>query len=93
MSYDRLKPLHDYQQFISYKISQHKYKVINIAATYRYRPNCAEVLSKVNNFNDKIETMEYTSEERKQFLKKRYQYWCDFGKLEQKGLMNTQDFE
>ncbi len=93
MSYDRLKPDYEYQQFVSYKISNHKYKVINIPATYRYKPTCAEILSKMYNFNDKIELMKYTSEERKLFLKNRYQYWYDFGKLEQKGLMNTQDFE
>ena len=93
MSYDRLKPLIDCQQFVSCKVSGGTYKVLNISPTYRYRADCSEELLKMDGFYSKISQMEYTSEERKQFLMDRYQYWCEFGKLESKGIMVSQEGE
>ncbi len=93
MSFDRLKPLSDYQQFISCKVSNGVYKVINISPTFRYRPDCAEELAKMNGFYEKISDMKYTSEERKDFLRSRYEYWCEFGRKDFKGIIRSQEGE
>lgn len=34
----------------------------------------------MNGFYEKISDMKCTSEERKEFLRSRYKYWCEFGK-------------
>lgn len=93
MSFDRLKLLSDYRQFISCKISNGTYKVISISPTFRYRPDCAEELVKMNCFYEKISDMKYTSEERKEFLRCRYNYWCEFGKKNFKGVIRSQEGE
>ena len=93
ISFDRLEPSYKCQQIISCKISQGNYNVINIPPTYRYRPDIAEDLAKLHGFKDKINDMKYTSEERKNFLKERYQYWYDFGKSNPKGILDPKDNE
>ncbi len=93
MSYDRLRPLSDYKQFICCKVQNTDYKVMNIPPTFRYRADCAEELLKMQGFYEQIDNMKNTSEERKEFLKSRYQYWIEFGKLSCKGLMCSQEGE
>ena len=87
MSYDRLKPISDYRQFVSCKLSHGTYNVLNIPPTFRYRADCAEELVSMNGFYQKIDSMKYTSEERKNFLKDRYEYWCRFGQMDSKGII------
>ena len=79
-SYDRLKPISDYNQFTCTSVKDYKYTIKSIPPTFRYRADCADVLYKYKGFYDAIDNMEKTSEERKKFLKKRYKYWADFGK-------------
>lgn len=79
-SYDRLKPIRDYYQFISCKMHNKKYTVLSITPTFKYRADCAEELVKFTDFIDVINQMQHTEYERKEFLKSRYNYWCDFAK-------------
>lgn len=92
-SYDRLQPLADYRQFITCKISNAQYDVINISPTFRYRADCATSLPEYNGFCEKIDCMEKTSLERKEFLKSRYLYWCDFAKSGVGGMICSQEGE
>jgi len=87
MSYDRLRPIRDYYQFTTCKVSNKTYNIINIPPTYRYRADCAEELRMVRGFQEAIGKMENTSEERKNFLDKRYTYWCEYGKGPNKGIV------
>lgn len=80
MSYDRLKPLSDYRQFVTCKVKETQYIVSNIPPTYRYRADCAKELTTYENFYDSIDYMKYTTQERKQFLKDRFEYWINYGK-------------
>lgn len=75
MSYDRLTPLMDYQQFITCKVKNKKYEVVSIPPTFRYVAGQAEELYKWTGFLDKIDDMKYTTDERKNFLKSRFGYW------------------
>ena len=93
ISYDRLKPSYECQQIVSCKVQQGNYYVINIPPTYKYRPYLAEDLVNFKDFESKIRIMKYTSEERKKFLKERYQYWYDFGKSNLKGILDPKDNE
>lgn len=86
-SYDRLVPSSDCKQFVSCKVRNKEYEVICIPPTFRYRADCADTLCEYKNFVDAIDKMEMTTEERKQFLKSRYEYWCEFGRIKGKGLI------
>lgn len=78
MSYDRLKPLADYRQFITCKVSKKEYNVLNIAPTFRYRADCVGSLYHYKGFKEKIAVMQNTSDARKQFLMERYDYWMSY---------------
>lgn len=93
VSYDRLTPSYDCQQIISCKISQGNYNVITISPTFKFKPDLAEDLSKLKGFEEQIKNMKYTSNERKDFLKARYQYWYDFGRMPSKGILSSKDAE
>lgn len=93
MSYDRLKPLYDYKQFTSCKVSQGKYKIIYISPTFRYRADSVDILSKYVNFQDTISQMEKTSEERKSFLLGRLSYWVNNSDHIMKGLLVSNEGE
>lgn len=93
MSYDRLKPISDYKQFVTCKVSGGLYTVKNISPTFRYRPDCAEELVKMQGFSSKIDMMKQTSDDRKIFLKDRYKYWYEFGQREFKGIIRSQEGE
>lgn len=72
MSFDRLRPISDYRQFVTCKLSGGVYTVKNIPPTYRYRVDCAEELVRMHGFYEKIDNMKYTTEQRKEFLRYRY---------------------
>lgn len=93
ISYDRLKPSYDCQQIISCKMQQGNYNVINIPPTYKYRPDLAEDLANLKGFKEQIKNMKYTSNERKDFLQERYQYWYEFGRMPSKGILSPKDME
>ena len=92
MSFDRLRPISDYKQFVTCKLVDGKYHVVNISPTFRYRHVCAKDLYNWIGFNDAIDSMKYTSDERKKFLKERYDYWYSF-KGEVGGIISTMNAE
>ena len=93
ISYDRLTPSYDSKQLLTCKMMHGKYRVINIPPTFNYIPLCANTLSQLINFKERINDMKYTSESRKKFLVERYQYWYSFGKLKSRGLIRSNDCE
>jgi len=93
MSYDRLSPSSDCRDLLCSRISQAKYTVVTIPGTFRYNPCEADILPKLQGFLEAIDRMQYTTQERKFFLKERYEYWSNFGVLETKGLISTSDYE
>lgn len=95
MSYDRIKPTYDCQDLLCLKMSgaKSRYNVITIPPTFRYSPCNSQMLSKIDGFYEAIDSMEYTSSERKNFLKKRYSYWRDYGILDRQGIFCPSDRE
>ena len=57
ISYDRLRPIRDYCQFTTCKVSNKTYNIITIPPTFRYRADCAEELSLVRGFKEAIGRM------------------------------------
>ena len=78
MSFDRLRPLSDYKQFVTCKVKEKEYEVVAIPPTFRYVAGEADVLYRWKNFYELIDFMKNASQERKEFLKSRYDYWTSF---------------
>ncbi len=93
MSFDRLKPLYDYKQFTSCKMSQGKYRVLHIPPTFRYRADLVDTLKQYVDFQSAISLMEKTSEDRKKFLLERFSYWVDNAEYIMSGLLVSQEGE
>lgn len=97
MSFDRLAvPDRNAYDCVTCKVTNGKYKVINIPPTFVFKPstiNAIENYSELEGFVAAVETMKHTSDERKQFLKNRYAYWVEYSKKTSTGLCNTSDKE
>lgn len=93
MSFDRLRPLRDCHELMCVKVFNGRYNVISIPSTYKYSPGSSEVLQKLNGFFEKIDMIKYITDKRKNFLKERYQYWYEYGKMESKGIISSSDRE
>jgi len=92
ISFDRLSPSYEFRQFCCCKMVNGEYSIKTIPPTFRYRPDCAEVLPKYKDFEAKIDEIEMISVERRLFLKKRLPYWIEFGKNPH-GLIVSQEGE
>ena len=97
MSYDRLiEPDRNATDCVTCKLYNGEYHVINIPPTFTFRPatiNAIDGYSEYNGFIKAVDNMEYTSEERKEFLKERFNYWKDNWTCIGNGLINTSDKE
>lgn len=93
MSFDRLKPLQDYKQFTSCKVSHGEYRIIHIPPTFRYRADSVYTLKQYINFEAAISHMKNTSMERKNFLLERLSYWVDNAEYIMHGLLVSQEGE
>ena len=92
-SFDRLQPDPKGQDLLCTSLSHGQYTVKTIPPTFRYSPMTADNLSVVNGFDYAITKMNHCSDERKNFLIKRYPYWKEYGSLDNKGVMNSSDCE
>lgn len=75
------------------KVVNGSYKVMCIPPTYVYRPCTAAKLKDYSGFYEAIDRMAYTSADRKEFLKNRYEYWKAYGSNPNPGLFDTSDKE
>ena len=97
MSFDRLcKPDKNVIDCITCKVKNNQYHVQYISPTFVFRPNTVNAIGGYGNlygFLEAIDKMEYTSTERKEFLKKRLSYWNDYGQKLSTGLILSSDKE
>jgi hypothetical protein len=91
MSFDRLPPSSDAQYLFTVKKDSNGYKAIAYPPTYVLGPNCADGYSIIGNKNEAINSCEWMSLERKEFIKSRFQYWENWAK--QSGTINGGDRE
>lgn len=93
MSFDRISPNPKLKYMISAQISRGEYYVKNIPPTYKLGPNLADFHSIMKGFKEAVTKMEKTTDERKVFLKERFDYWQVFGQLKHQGIINSGDYE
>ena len=83
MSYDRLSPQYDSRNMLCAQVSNTtgntQYKIVTIPPTFEFDAALASDYKEYIGFMDAIDKMEYTTQERKDFLKLRFPYWQDIG--------------
>ena len=97
MSFDRLKmPDRNAFDCVTCKVRDGKYYVVNIPPTFVFKPSTITAIGgykEYYEFQDAVDKMEYTSDERKQFLKERFAYWRAIADTIHTGRMSTSDKE
>ncbi len=95
ISYDRILTTGSskYEDLLCCKLHNGKYQVLTVPPTFRYGPHLVSDLLNVNGFVDAVSNMKMVTEDRRQFLKERYNYWIRYASLEQQGLIHTSDRE
>ena len=93
MSYDRLPEIvtDKSRHLVCAEMKNEKIKVKNIPPTFQYGPYISENLLYWDNFKNCIDEMEWTDDERKEFLKSRYDYWLDIGSEMKKGNVRSRE--
>lgn len=83
MSYDRLSPQYDSRNMLCARVSNTtgntQYEIITIPPTFELDAALASNYSEYVGFVEAIDRMEYTTPQRKDFLKMRFPYWKDIG--------------
>ena len=97
MSFDRLKtPDRNAFDCVTCTVKKGKYHVINIPPTFVFKPSTINAIGGYEgylDFHSAVDKMDYTSDERKKFLKKRFDYWKKNGTIIHTGLISTSDKE
>ncbi len=93
MSFDRLQASRDVFDLVTCKVSNGIYNVLHIPPTFVYRPATASVLKDFNGFSSAISRIPDISDERRAFLQARFDYWMEYGKNDNLGILNAGDFE
>lgn len=95
MTYDRLAPQFDAREYFCVRIDRHGYRAITIPPTIHLGPSSASDHAYIRNKEEATRNSPYFSEERRQFLIKRYPYWDRWSseRSERFEFINTQDRE
>lgn len=93
MTFDRLYPIKDQDQYMTVKYDGKSYKAVALPATLRLGPLAADYRHLIAEKEKIVDDTPYLSEERKSFLKDRFSYWDEWARGGNKGLMNTGDWE
>ena len=83
MSYDRLSPRYDSRSMLCAQVSNTtgntQYKIVTIPPTFELDAAWASDYKEYTGFMEAIDRMQYTTPQRKDFLKVRFPYWRDIG--------------
>lgn len=97
MSFDRLASLdRNAYDCVTCKVSNGEYTITYIPPTFVFRPSTIDAIggyTKYNGFAAAVDKMEYTTDERKRFLKERFQYWQANAQNINNSLISTSDME
>lgn len=96
-SFDRLAiPDKNVLDCFTCKVKQGKYIVQHIPPTFVFKPNTIAYINGyegIQGFEEAVKRMEYTSEDRKAFLLSRFEYWKEYGKNGNYGIIYSSDAE
>jgi hypothetical protein len=93
MTFDRLIPLNQSQQFICVSIKCNYYNALSIPPTLKLGPNLADYRSIIKNKESAVIKNDLITRERKEFLLKRIPYWDKWAQSDMKGVIQTSDEE
>jgi hypothetical protein len=93
MTFDRLHPINDHDQYMTVRFNGISYEAVSLPPTLELGPFLAEYRSLITGKEQVVDKTPYLPEERKQFLKRRFAYWDEWGRNEKKGAMNAGDWE
>lgn len=93
MTFDRLHPIKDHDQYMTAEFDGTRYKAVSIPATLELGPAHAEYLSAIEGKEDVIDRTPFMTPERKAFLKARFPYWDEWARQEAKGMRQLGDCE
>lgn len=94
MTFDRLHPIKDHDQYMTVRSNGRGYEAVSIPATFKLGPSLSHHRSVIAGKGDVVDKSPFMSAERKAFLKRRMAYWDEkretVGKLK---IYNTGDWE
>lgn len=93
MTFDRLHPIKDHDQYMTVKLSQKKFEAVSVPATLKLGPMMSDYRSLIGGKEAVIPETSYLSEVRKSFLLRRVAYWDCWHKSKAGGIMNLGDEE
>lgn len=92
MTFERLSPNPKARNVITCKKTSEGYIAKYIPPTFRLGPIFANEMSKIKGKEEAIINSSI-SDERKEFMISRLEYWDDFGRRNPKGIRSTSDWE
>jgi len=93
VSFDRLIPSEAGSEYMCVTINADGYKALSVPPTITLGPLWAENRSLMSGKDQAIDASAYLSPDRKEFLKKRMEYWDHWAELESKGTCSLGDSE
>lgn len=93
MTFDRLRPNKNQDQYMTVKFNGSKYRAIDMPATLQLGPMLAKDRLLIEQKEDVVDRTPYLSEDRKAFLKLRLPYWDTWARSGEAGIKNMGDFE
>ncbi|AVH45538.1 Shedu anti-phage system protein SduA domain-containing protein [Agrobacterium tumefaciens] len=93
MSFDRLRPNKDHDQYMTVRFEQNRFQAVSMPATLEMGPVFADYRLPIQNKEMVVDETEFMSEERKQFIKRRLSYWDNWSRQGAKGMINLGDIE
>jgi hypothetical protein len=93
MTYDRLKPDPKTRDFLCVRVDQEGYRAISAPATMHLGPGFASLRSNIACKKEAIRNSLYFTQERREFLEGRLDYWDSWAKCEGPKIINNADRE
>lgn len=93
MTFDRLRPNKDHDQYMTVKFNGTKYRAISMPATLQLGPMWAINRLMIEQKEEVVDRTPYLSAERKAFLKLRIPYWDNWARSGETGIQRLSDFE
>lgn len=93
MTYDRLHPIKDHDQYMTAKFRNGRYEALSMPATLELGPLWAPHRSKIEGKDLAVDKTPYMADDRKEFVKARLGYWDKWAADGRTGIMGIGDAE
>lgn len=93
MTFDRLHPIKDHDQYMTAKFRSGRYEAVAMPATLEMGPHWAPYRSNIQGKDIVVDRTPYMSDDRKKFVKARLGYWDKWAADGRTGLMGIGDAE